>query len=558
MFLLFVLLHLGVCYAYENLALRKPAHQDHPYWHMSWLTGASHGVDGQKSNLSFFSGQCVCSANEVQTATWWVNLTSILSIHHITIYYRTENVAWGESNGFTSRFLGFSLYISNTTNRSQGSLCFKDSHFNRSTIPTPIDLTCPAHGQYVIYYNERKPGVTYPAGYSQYAYNDICELEVYGCPIPGYYGVNCSTPCPDPNCRYCHIETGACQGCKPGYRGHQCELECWNGTYGEVCNGTCGHCLANTVCNHVNGTCESGCTPGYQGGFCKEPCVDGKYGLECNNTCGHCLDGDHCNKVNGTCIRGCSAGYNGSDILCKTACANGTYGFDCNETCGKCKDQNDCFHVNGSCLNSCSPGFDGDLCKTPCDDGKYGLQCNDTCGHCLDGDHCNKVNGTCIRGCNAGYKNDMICKTACADGFFGDNCTGICNTTCDSCNKVNGSCDSGCHPGWKGNYCNEKCDNGTYGKECKSSCGHCFNQEPCYHINGTCLTGCESGYLGNLCQSPASQPATEWKTWLISSLTVILAVGAGVAAVCVIQAKRRGIPTTSNENEMTAHMSTNQ
>ena len=37
----------------------------------------------------------------------------------------------------------------------------------------------------------------------------------------------------------------------------------------------------------------------------------------------------------------------------------------------------------------------------------------------------------------------------------------------------------------------------------------------------------------------ASQPATEWKTWLISSLTVILAVGAGVVAVCVIQAKRR-------------------
>ena len=38
------------------------------------------------------------------------------------------------------------------------------------------------------------------------------------------YNVVFDTGCPDPNCRYCHIETGACQGCKPGYRGNQCEL----------------------------------------------------------------------------------------------------------------------------------------------------------------------------------------------------------------------------------------------------------------------------------------------------------------------------------------------
>ena len=44
-----------------------------------------------------------------------------------------------------------------------------------------------------------------------------------GCPTPGFYGVSCSIPCPDPNCRYCHIETGVCLGCKPGYQGHQCE-----------------------------------------------------------------------------------------------------------------------------------------------------------------------------------------------------------------------------------------------------------------------------------------------------------------------------------------------
>ena len=46
---------------------------------------------------------------------------------------------------------------------------------------------------------------------------------VSGCPTPGFYGWNCSIPCPDRNCRYCRIDTGACQSCKPGYQGHRCE-----------------------------------------------------------------------------------------------------------------------------------------------------------------------------------------------------------------------------------------------------------------------------------------------------------------------------------------------
>lgn len=35
-------------------------------------------------------------------------------------------------------------------------------------------------GQYVMYYNERLPGSTYPAGYSQHAQFAVCEIEVYG------------------------------------------------------------------------------------------------------------------------------------------------------------------------------------------------------------------------------------------------------------------------------------------------------------------------------------------------------------------------------------------
>ena len=86
----------------------------------------------------------------------------------------------GPSNGFTERFLGFSLYVSNTTEKSEGFPCFKDTHFTLSTIPAVFNTTCPVHGQYVIYYNERLPGVTYPDNYSTYAFNELCELEVFG------------------------------------------------------------------------------------------------------------------------------------------------------------------------------------------------------------------------------------------------------------------------------------------------------------------------------------------------------------------------------------------
>lgn len=72
------------------------------------------------------------------------------------------------------------MYISNTTNRLQGTLCFKDKHFSASTIPAVFNTTCTLNGQYVIYYNERLNNVTYPADYSELAESDLCEVEVYG------------------------------------------------------------------------------------------------------------------------------------------------------------------------------------------------------------------------------------------------------------------------------------------------------------------------------------------------------------------------------------------
>lgn len=71
------------------------------------------------------------------------------------------------------------MYVSNTTDKLNGSLCFKGDNFTLDTIPAVIKTICPVFGQYVIYYNERLYSVTYPENYP-YAENNVCEVEVYG------------------------------------------------------------------------------------------------------------------------------------------------------------------------------------------------------------------------------------------------------------------------------------------------------------------------------------------------------------------------------------------
>lgn len=75
---------------------------------------------------------------------------------------------------------GFFLYVSNTTLKENGYLCFHEIQTVAGTPAEDQTITCSVHGRYIIYYNERRQDVVYPSYYSQYAYNELCEVEVYG------------------------------------------------------------------------------------------------------------------------------------------------------------------------------------------------------------------------------------------------------------------------------------------------------------------------------------------------------------------------------------------
>ena len=104
-------------------------------------------------------------------------LLQILYIEHLFLWYFK-----GINNILTAVFLGFSVYISNTTDKENGVLCFRDTTYTKSTIPNPVNVTCPYHGRYVIYFNNRTHH-PYPTDYSLHAASDLCEVQVYGKPI---------------------------------------------------------------------------------------------------------------------------------------------------------------------------------------------------------------------------------------------------------------------------------------------------------------------------------------------------------------------------------------
>lgn len=77
--------------------MNKPAHMQYPLNPNDNTLIASNVVDGRISDRTWNGGQCAVSAGR-ETATWWVNLTKIRSIHHINIFYMMGKKTWGMGN----------------------------------------------------------------------------------------------------------------------------------------------------------------------------------------------------------------------------------------------------------------------------------------------------------------------------------------------------------------------------------------------------------------------------------------------------------------------------
>uniref|UniRef100_A0A8W8NX87 Scavenger receptor class F member 2 n=1 Tax=Magallana gigas TaxID=29159 RepID=A0A8W8NX87_MAGGI len=88
--------------------------------------------------------------------------------------------------------------------------------------------------------------------YQQNPYFPDNDTFAARCPTTGFYGSNCSNPCPDINCRYCHLEAGYCQGyCEKTFFGKNCSQKCNLRCLNQDCHHETGECVDKQKHNNL-------------------------------------------------------------------------------------------------------------------------------------------------------------------------------------------------------------------------------------------------------------------------------------------------------------------
>ncbi|XP_041521380.1 scavenger receptor class F member 1 isoform X2 [Microtus oregoni] len=345
--------------------------------------------------------------------------------------------------------------------------------------------------------------------------------ELQCCPGWRQKDQECSIPvCEGPDaCRKDEVcvKPGLCR-CKPGFFGAQCSSPCPGQYWGHDCRETCP-CHPRGKCEPATGVCH--CQPTYWGTLCEFPCTCGPHG-QCDPKTGvcHCDPGwwsstclrpcqckpvARCDQATGACL--CPSGWWGRRCgfrcNCHTSpcqqdsghciCLKGWWGPECSRRCQCVRGQ--CSVSSGHC--SCPPGFHGARCELPCDPGHYGAQCRESCGHCAPNATCSPVTGNC-ESCKPGW-NGTQCKQPCPPGTFGERCGEQCPRCWlgEPCHAETGHCQR-CDPGWLGDRCENPCPSGSFGEGCSSTCPACV-QGTCDAVTGECV--CSAGYWGTSCNS---------------------------------------------------------
>ncbi|XP_069128584.1 uncharacterized protein [Argopecten irradians] len=303
---------------------------------------------------------CSLTKPNLYKEAWWrLDLGLVMTIQDITIYYR---------NDFLNRFGGYSLYVSNSTAiPTQEELCYKDNSILLTDVNLNPTHVCPSVARYVTVYNRRETPKTRD-WYDDFAVLELCEVQVFGCPI-GVYGYGkctnrCSSKCFGGNC---NAATGHCFYCTPGFFGTLCTHECPRNCKDKICTQDTGVCLdcedgffgpsclpcstgcIDPVCNKTSGNCDF-CEDGFFSPLCS-PCSSGCVDTVCNKTSGNC-----------------------------DTCLTGFYGSDCTQTCPVgCEDR--CDKATGACLG--------------CLNGKYGLTCDRRCSDQCKNGKCTQLHGKC-------------------------------------------------------------------------------------------------------------------------------------------------------------------
>uniref|UniRef100_F7EM56 Scavenger receptor class F member 1 n=1 Tax=Ornithorhynchus anatinus TaxID=9258 RepID=F7EM56_ORNAN len=256
--------------------------------------------------------------------------------------------------------------------------------------------------------------------------------------------------------------------CCPGWRqeGRECTAA--------ICDGE-DACGAEEVCVRP-GLCR--CKPGYFGAQCNSRCPGQYWGPDCRRSC-PCHPHGQCHPASGQCS--CHSDRWGG--LCQFPCSCGAHGS--------------CDPLSGACR--CQPGWWGSACRRPCQCNPAGGLCHAALGSCLcqPGWWGRRCSFRCP--CHGSPCSPTTGRCACRPGWWGPDCRDPCDCGHGRCHPDSGHC--ACHPGYRGLDCRQPCPPGSFGLQCRDSCGHCQKSQACFPDTGAC-PACEPGWNGTRCDEP--------------------------------------------------------